>query len=60
VSDAVIIAAGAGRRLGGVAKALLQTGTTSYLGRIVEIARASGAETIIVVVGPPHDAAVRA
>lgn len=60
MSDAVIIAAGEGRRLGGVAKALLKTAQTTFLGRIVELARASGAETIVVVVGRPHDAAVRA
>lgn len=60
MSDAVIIAAGAGRRLGGVAKALLQTGSTTYLGRIVELARASGAETIVVVVAAPHAEVVRA
>lgn len=59
MSDAVIIAAGAGRRLGGVAKALLRTGSTTYLGRIVENARAAGAERIVVVVGAPHAAAVR-
>ncbi len=57
---AVIIAAGSGRRLGGVAKALLRTGTTTYLGRIVDTARAAGVEQLVVVVGPPHDEVVRA
>lgn len=57
---AVIIAAGSGRRLGRVAKATLRTGTTTYLGRIVETARAAGVEHVVVVVGPPHDEVVRA
>ena len=56
---AVILAAGAGKRLGTVAKALLRTGATSYLGRIADTARAAGVERLVVVVGPPHGEAVR-
>jgi CTP:molybdopterin cytidylyltransferase MocA len=70
----VVLAAGAGRRLGGVAKALLpvapargQGGASSergdsesYLARICATARAAGVSRGVVVVGPPHDAAVTA
>ena len=55
---AVILAAGAGARLGGVAKALLRAGQETYLARIVRIARAAGTSRCVVVVGPPHGAAV--
>ncbi len=51
---AVILAAGAGSRLGGVAKALLPSQGTSFLGRIATTARVVGLEQAIVVVGPPH------
>lgn len=54
--SAVILAAGAGTRLGGVAKALL--GTPTFLSRIVGTAREVGLHEAIVVVGPPHDRAV--
>src|SRR5690606_5446787 len=50
---AVILAAGAGTRLGGVAKALLQLGDVTYLERIANLARATGAEPVLVVVGQP-------
>ena len=58
---AVILAAGSGTRLGGVAKALLPTvhGGT-FLGHVVATARAAGTETIIVVVGPPFGVEVAA
>jgi CTP:molybdopterin cytidylyltransferase MocA len=55
---AVILAAGAGTRLGGVAKALLKLGEVTYLQRIVETAREVGTEEIVVVVGPPFGDAV--
>lgn len=58
----VIVAAGAGRRLGGVAKALLpsaEVGVT-FLARIAATASAAGAGRAVVVVGPPHGARVAA
>jgi molybdenum cofactor cytidylyltransferase len=53
---AVILAAGAGRRLGGVAKALLRlrSGMTA-LEAVVTCAAAAGVSRCVVVVGPPHD-----
>jgi CTP:molybdopterin cytidylyltransferase MocA len=57
---AVVLAAGAGTRLGGVAKALLRAGDDTYLARIVRVARAVGVREIVVVVGPPFGDAVRA
>ncbi len=56
----VIVAAGAGRRLGGVAKALLpsaEAGVT-FLARIAATAAMGGAGRAVVVVGPPHGARV--
>ena len=50
---AVILAAGAGRRLGGVAKALLPYRGRSYLETIVMTARAAGLVDAVVVVGAP-------
>jgi molybdenum cofactor cytidylyltransferase len=58
--NAVILAAGAGSRLGGVAKALLRVGEDSYLARILATARAVGLDDAVVVVGPPHGEAVAA
>ncbi|NVB81531.1 MAG: nucleotidyltransferase family protein [Kofleriaceae bacterium] len=57
----VILAAGAGTRLGGVAKALLpaRDGAT-FLSSILETARTIGLGEAIVVVGPPFGDAVRA
>lgn len=55
---AVVLAAGAGTRLGGVAKALL--GTPTFLSRIVATAREVGTTDIVVVVAPPFEDAVRA
>lgn len=57
---AVILAAGAGTRMGGVAKALLRLGERSYLEAIVATARAAGTTEIVVVVAPPHGEAVAA
>jgi CTP:molybdopterin cytidylyltransferase MocA len=57
----VIVAAGAGHRLGGVAKALLATrdGRT-FLAAIVATARNVELVDAVVVVGPPHGEAVAA
>jgi len=57
---AVVLAAGAGRRLGGVAKALLPIGGDTFLARIAATARAAGVARAVVVVGPPHEVAVTA
>jgi len=54
----VILAAGAGSRLGGIAKALLEIERETYLQRIVRIARVAGARDLVVVVGPPFGDAV--
>ena len=58
---AVILAAGAGSRLGGVAKAMLKTrrGLT-FLDQIAITARAAGLDRGVVVVGPPFGAEVAA
>jgi CTP:molybdopterin cytidylyltransferase MocA len=58
---AVILAAGAGTRLGGVAKAMLKTrrGLT-FLDQIVLTAREVGLDRCVVVVGPPFGAEVAA
>lgn len=51
---AVVLAAGAGRRLGGVAKALLPARPGAcFLEAIVDTARAAGVGEVAVVVGPP-------
>lgn len=58
---AVILAAGAGTRMGGVAKALLERSTKrTFLTMIVEAAREVGTREIIVVVGPPYGELVAA
>lgn len=57
---AVILAAGAGSRLGGVAKALLNHGEETYLARIARLAKQAGASNLVVVIGPPHGPAVGA
>lgn len=60
MTGAVILAAGAGTRLGGVAKALLAAGDGhSFLSSILATARTVGLDQAIVVVGPPHGDAVR-
>lgn len=61
VAVAVILAAGAGRRVGGVAKALLRRADgTTLLEAVVTCARAAGVSRCIVVVGPPHEAVTAA
>jgi CTP:molybdopterin cytidylyltransferase MocA len=55
---AVILAAGAGHRLGGVAKALLPHRGESYLAAIAATARSVGLADAVVVVGRPFGAAV--
>jgi molybdenum cofactor cytidylyltransferase len=57
---AVILAAGAGHRLGGVAKALLLHRGASYLAAIAATARSVGLADAVVVVGRPFGAAVAA
>ena len=59
---AVILAAGAGTRLGGVAKALLPCGEGTFLARITATAAAVGVApaAIVVVVGAPFAALVAA
>ncbi len=57
---AIVLAAGAGTRLGGVAKAaLLLPDGRSFLAAVLAAARAAGAQPIVVV-APPHGAAVAA
>ena len=57
---AVILAAGAGMRLGGVAKALLAAGGgRTFLSQILATARATGLDQAIVVVGAPFGDQVR-
>ena len=50
----VIVAAGAGRRLGGVAKALLPAEGETFLAAIAATAAGGGAGRAVVVIGPPH------
>ena len=59
---AVVLAAGAGTRLGGVAKALLPLGADHFLGRVLATAAAAGVAPAdaIVVVAPPFAEAVAA
>jgi CTP:molybdopterin cytidylyltransferase MocA len=57
---AVVLAAGAGRRMGGVAKALLERDGVTYLARIAATAREVGLVDAVVVVGPPFGDAVAA
>jgi CTP:molybdopterin cytidylyltransferase MocA len=57
---AVILAAGAGTRMGGVAKALLRRGDRSFLATIAATAREVGLVDAVVVVGPPYRDAVAA
>jgi len=55
---AVILAAGAGTRLGGVAKALLVRKDRTFLSGILACAGEVGLAHAIVVIGPPHGDAV--
>ena len=61
---AVVLAAGSGSRLGGVAKALLRDGDHTLLARVAALATGTGvdARALVVVVGPPFgdDVAVEA
>jgi len=50
---AVILAAGSGTRLGGVAKAMLRIGDQTFLERIAGSARDVGCVEVVVVVAPP-------
>lgn len=60
-AGAVILAAGAGRRLGGVAKALLPgPGGVTFLAAVWAAARAGGCVRAVVVIGGDHAAATRA
>jgi molybdenum cofactor cytidylyltransferase len=60
-TSAVILAAGAGTRLGGVAKALLEgRDARTFLASIMTTARGAGINEPIVVVGPPFGDAVAA
>lgn len=54
MTAAVILAAGSGSRLGGVAKALLVHEGRTFLEHIVDLVRADGGGPCIVVVGPPY------
>ncbi len=56
----IVLAAGAGRRLGGAAKALLPIGGAgeTFLARIAATARAAGVARGVVVVAPPYGGAV--
>jgi CTP:molybdopterin cytidylyltransferase MocA len=53
---AVILAAGAGRRLGTVAKAMLPIDGETFLGRVARLAWQAGAVSQLVVVAEPHRA----
>lgn len=55
---AVVLAAGSGTRLGGVAKALLRDGEQTFLERIVATLEAIDCQETVVVVGPPYGDAV--
>ena len=58
---AVILAAGAGTRLGGVAKALIAARDgRSFLSCVLDVARDVGVADALVVVGPPHEQLVAA
>ena len=57
---AVVLAAGRGARLGGLAKALLPIAGETFLAHVAGTVAAAGGGEILVVIGPPHGAAVRA
>jgi CTP:molybdopterin cytidylyltransferase MocA len=60
VTVAVVLAAGSGMRLGGVAKALLRDGHLTFLERIAATLEEVDCQELIVVVGPPFADAVAA
>jgi molybdenum cofactor cytidylyltransferase len=57
---AVVLAAGRGARLGGLAKALLPIAGETFLAHLAGTLAAAGGGELLVVVGPPHGDAVRA
>ena len=58
---AVVLAAGEGRRLGGVCKAALaRPDGRTFVAAVIDAARAGGCTDVVVVAGPPHEAATRA
>lgn len=52
---AAILAAGQGKRLGGIPKSALRIGQTTILERIVDALRAAEVEPVSVVIGPYRD-----
>jgi CTP:molybdopterin cytidylyltransferase MocA len=60
-TGAVILAAGEGARMGGVAKALLPIAPdgSTFLQRIVDTLAQAAVDEIVVVIGPPHGQRVR-
>lgn len=56
---AVVLAAGAGRRMGGEGKALLDVGGVSFLERVIRTCREGGCEVIWVTVRPGEEEVVR-
>lgn len=56
---AVILAAGSGSRLGGVAKALIRIGGITLLQRLIEAVRGAGVDDVLVVTGHYHEAIER-
>lgn len=61
MSAAVVLAAGAGRRLGGVAKAALRLADgRTFLEAVRDIGAAAGVTDWVVVAGPPYESETRA
>lgn len=58
MTAAVVLAAGRGRRLGGVAKALLEIDGEAFLDRIARRCHDAGVSDVVVVVGEPYREAV--
>jgi CTP:molybdopterin cytidylyltransferase MocA len=58
--SAVLLAAGEGRRLGGVAKALIRLQGQTLLARQLALLRGAGAGQVVVVTSPAHHAAIEA
>ena len=56
----VILAAGAGSRLGGKAKALLELGGSTFLEMIIKVTSEASVSDFTLVVGAPHEEAVTA